>query len=143
MIFLGFLIAAAVPFLMILWGNRLRKNPPEYGTGRFSFRTKFARQDEDTWKFSNALFSNMIIVTGINTGLVSAVFYLGVIFLEGASRWAAVSFSLMAIQAVCVLIVWRITDFIAKKTYPVPEEEISEEENIEADALERTDQTKK
>ena len=80
MIFLGFLIAAAVPFLMILWGNRLRKNPPEYGTGRFSFRTKFARQDEDIWEFSNALFSNMIIVTGINTGLVSAVFYLGVIF---------------------------------------------------------------
>ena len=49
----------------------------------------------------------------------------------------------MAIQAVCVLIVWRITDFIAKKTYPVPEEELSEEENIEADAVERTDQTKK
>ena len=49
----------------------------------------------------------------------------------------------MAIQAVCVLIIWRITDFIAKKMYPVPEEEISEEENSEADAEERTDQTKK
>lgn len=131
MFFLGFIIAVAVPILMIFWGGRLRKNPPAYGRGRFSFRTKFARQDEDMWNFSNTLFSHMITVTGVNVGIVSIVFYLGVMFLEGSLRWAAASFSLMAVQAVCVLVIWRITNFIAKKTYPAPEDEESEEEEPE------------
>ena len=136
MFFLGFIIAVAVPVLMIFWGGRLRKNPPAYGRGRFSFHTKFARQDEDTWYFSNTLFSHMITVTGVNVGIVSVVFYLGVVFLEGSLRWDAASFSLMAVQAVCVLMIWRITNFIAKKTYPALEDEVSEEEELENEELE-------
>ncbi len=134
MIFLGFLITAAIPALMIFWGVWQRKNPPAYGCGKFSFRTKFARQDEERWGYSNTLFSHMITVTGINTGLVSVIFYFGVIYLAGGSQWAAASLCLLVIQAVCVLAVRRITNIIAKKTYPVPEEEDAEGEiEVQAD----------
>ena len=132
MIFLGFFITSAVPALMIFWGVWLRKNPPAYGCGRFSFRTKFARQDEERWNFSNALFSHMTAVIGVNTGLVSAIFYFGVIYLKGGSQWITTSLCLLAVQAVCILAVRRITNVIAKKTYPVPEEDAEGESEVQA-----------
>ena len=40
MIVIGFIAAIVVPVFMVLWGVRLRKNPPAYLQGRLSFRTK-------------------------------------------------------------------------------------------------------
>ncbi len=59
---------------MVLWGVRLRKNPPAYLQGRLSFRTKRAKRDADLWNYANTFFSHMILVAGVNGGLVSAVF---------------------------------------------------------------------
>ena len=45
MIVIGFIAAIVVPVFMVLWGVRLRKNPPAYLQGRLSFRTKRAKRD--------------------------------------------------------------------------------------------------
>ena len=74
MIVIGFIAAIVVPVFMVLWGVRLRKNPPAYLQGRLSFRTKRAKRDADLWNYANTFFSHMILVAGVNGGLVSAVF---------------------------------------------------------------------
>ena len=53
---------------MVLWGVRLRKNPPAYLQGRLSFRTKRAKRDADLWNYANTFFSHMILVAGVNGG---------------------------------------------------------------------------
>ncbi len=40
MIVIGFIAAIVVPVFMVLWGVRLRKNPPAYLQGRLSFARK-------------------------------------------------------------------------------------------------------
>ena len=117
MIIIGFAVTLLVPAVMILWGRRLKKEPPEYLQGKLSFRTKRARKDEDIWNYANSFFSHMILISGINCGLVSVVFYTGAAFLKDGRYWAAASLSLFCVQAVCVLLIYRITDFIIGKTY--------------------------
>ena len=128
MIIFGFIAAVTVPAIMILWGIFLRKNPPGYLQGRLSFRTKQARSDEDLWNYSNALFSHIILITGINGGLASAAFYAASVILTEGRYWAAAAASLPAVQAVCVLLVYGAADFLIRKTYLTPEEKEMEEE---------------
>ncbi len=133
MIIIGFVISAVVPCLMIFWGRNLRKNPPDYLVGRLSFRTKRARADEKVWAFSNRLFSHLMTVAGVNVGLVSFVFYIGVLVLAGKSNWMAASLSLLAVQAICLLFVYWITDFLVKKIYK-PEKDNDEDKQDAATA---------
>ena len=56
MIVIGFIAAIVVPVFMVLWGVRLRKNPPAYLQGRLSFRTKRAKRDADLWNYANTFF---------------------------------------------------------------------------------------
>ena len=126
MIVIGFIAAIVVPVFMVLWGVRLRKNPPAYLQGRLSFRTKRAKRDADLWNYANTFFSHMILVAGVNGGLVSAVFYIGSMILTGGAYWAAAAVSLLCVQAACLLFLYRITDFLVKKMYRSPEDEMED-----------------
>lgn len=138
MIVIGFAAAILVPAVMIFWGMCLRKAPPAYLQGRFSFRTKRARKNEEIWNYSNNFFAHMILTAGVNCGLVSIVFYIGSAFLTGGEHWAAASLSLLCVQAVCVLLIYRITDFIIGKTYAAGEDDDSDSDS---DAGRKTDDT--
>ncbi len=127
MVFFGFILTIAVPMLEIFWGRYLNANPPAYMTGRFSFRTKRSKKDEEVWNFSNMLFSHMITVAGVNTGIVAVIFYFASVFLVGDESWAAASLSLAVVQAVCVLVVYRITDFMVKKMYRPADRDLEED----------------
>ena len=126
LIVIGFIAAIVVPVFMVLWGVRLRKNPPAYLQGRLSFRTKRAKRDAELWNYANTFFSHMILVAGVNGGLVSAVFYIGSMILTGGAYWAAAAVSLLCVQAACVLFLYRITDFLVKKMYRSPEDEMED-----------------
>ena len=146
---IGFAVSVIVPAVMVFWGRCLQKDPPEYLKGRFSFRTKRARKNEEIWNYSNRFFSHMIVTAGINCGLVSVVFYIGSVFLTDGRHWAAAALALFCVQAVCVLLIYRITDFILAKTYEesILEEEAENEENdgvknSESDNDEQTDGAK-
>lgn len=113
----GLIITLAIPLIDVIWGRYLRANPPAFGSGRFSFRTKRTKKDEEVWAFANNLFAHMIMVTGVNTGIAATIFYFGALVITGDDNWAAASLSLFAVQAVCILIVYRITDFMVRKIY--------------------------
>ena len=100
----GLIITLAIPLIDVIWGRYLRANPPAFGSGRFSFRTKRAKKDEEVWAFANNLFAHMIMVTGVNTGIAATIFYFGALVITGDNNWAAASLSLFAVQAVCILI---------------------------------------
>ena len=113
----GLIITLTVPLVDVIWGRYLRTKPPAFRSGRFSFRTKRAKKNEEVWSFANNLFAHMILVTGVNTGIAATIFYFGALVITGDENWAAASLSLFAVQALCILIVYRITDFMVKKIY--------------------------
>lgn len=73
MIVIGFIAAIVVPVFMDSVGCA----PAEKSAGRicradWSFRTKRAKRDADLWNYANTFFSHMILVAGVNGGLVSS-----------------------------------------------------------------------
>lgn len=123
----GLLLTLAVPLAGVIWGRYLRVNPPAFRSGRFSFCTKRSKKDEEVWAFSNHLFSHMIMISGVNMGVAAVIFYFGTLFIAGDDKWAAASVALFIVQALCILIVYRITDFMVKKIYRPSETEEKEE----------------
>lgn len=116
MIVIQTVISVLIPAAMIICGRRLGKNIPEYDSKGFAFKTRTARLSEETWKYANKLFANMLFTTGVNVIVVAALFMIVAVAVSDVNGWILACI-MAVIEAVSLLLPVIVTDRMTVMNY--------------------------
>ena len=100
MIFLQITLSLVIPLLMWHLGRNYRNGKVPYLKERgIRYYSKRASASEEAWNYANHLFFSMLFTAGINTGLISVIMFIPVVFKAPAQLWILCG-ALVTVQAV-------------------------------------------
>ena len=115
---LFFLLIAVIPSAMIVYGWRTRKRETAPGSRRVSFMSRRTVRSAEAWEYAHRLFSNLMLVEGINVLVCSEAFYGAVLMIKKENYPVCVAV-LMAAQVVGVAAGYLFSGFMVRRVYDI------------------------
>ncbi len=109
-------IVMLLPVCMIIFGIVFMKHPPAKTNNIYSYNTRMAMQNDETWRFAHFYSGRLILIFGIFSAVVTVIIMIYVV-MHMPNKISDIGTALSLAQILPLLIVMPLTESALKRRF--------------------------